>query len=136
MRPAGQCALPCPKRSVAGLEDTVTGALLSLSRVPLFCNPMDSTPPGSPAHGLLQARILQWAAIFFSKGPSRPGDRICVSGMGRWILGGRHLSSGVCPFLTYGPNRNTVCVACLCVYVLTHMLKKLLSLPGPHFSIC
>ena len=27
------------------------------------CNPMDYSPPGSSIHGILQARILEWAAI-------------------------------------------------------------------------
>ena len=29
----------------------------------LFCNPMDCSPPGSSAHGILQARILEWVAM-------------------------------------------------------------------------
>ena len=28
--------------------------------------PMDSSPPGSPVHGILQARIQEWVAISFS----------------------------------------------------------------------
>ena len=32
----------------------------------ILCDPMDSSPPGSPVHGTLQARILEWVAIFFS----------------------------------------------------------------------
>ena len=28
---------------------------------------MNCSPPGSPVHGLLQARILEWVAIFFSR---------------------------------------------------------------------
>ena len=31
------------------------------------CNPMDYSPPGSSVHGILQARILEWVAISFSK---------------------------------------------------------------------
>ena len=31
-----------------------------------LCNSMDCTPPGSPVHGILQARILEWVAISFS----------------------------------------------------------------------
>ena len=31
-----------------------------------LCNPMDSSPPGSSAHRILQARIPEWAAISFS----------------------------------------------------------------------
>ena len=37
-------------------------------------NPMDSSPPGSSVHGILQARILEWAAISFSRGSSQPRD--------------------------------------------------------------
>ena len=40
---------------------------------------MDGSPPGSSAHGILQARILQWVAIPFSRGSSRPRDWTWVS---------------------------------------------------------
>ena len=33
-----------------------------------LCNPMDCSPPDSSAYGILQARILEWAAIPFSRG--------------------------------------------------------------------
>jgi len=39
-----------------------------------LCDPMDCGPPGSSVHGILQARILEWVAILFSRGPSRPRD--------------------------------------------------------------
>ena len=35
-----------------------------------LCNPMDDSPPGSSVHGLLQARILEWVVIPFSRGSS------------------------------------------------------------------
>ena len=35
---------------------------------------MDSSLPGSSVHGILQARILEWAAVSFSRGSSRPRD--------------------------------------------------------------
>ena len=36
-----------------------------------LCDPVDSSPPGSCIHGILQARVLEWAAIAFSrKGPA------------------------------------------------------------------
>ena len=39
------------------------------------------------AHGLLQARILQWVSIPFSRGTSQPMDRTCVSGIaGRFFI--------------------------------------------------
>ena len=39
----------------------------------------DSSPPGSSVHGILQARILVWVAISFSRGSSWPRDRTCIS---------------------------------------------------------
>ena len=39
----------------------------SLQSCPTLCNPMNSSPPGSSVHGILQARILEWVAISFSK---------------------------------------------------------------------
>ena len=45
------------------------GALKSLSRVRLFCDPMDYT-----VHGILQARTLEWVAFPFSRGSSQPRD--------------------------------------------------------------
>ena len=38
----------------------------SLSHVRL-CNPMDCSPPGSSVHGILQAGILEWVAIYYSR---------------------------------------------------------------------
>ena len=37
---------------------------------PTLCDPMDGTPPGSSIHGILQAKILEWVAISFSRGSS------------------------------------------------------------------
>ena len=39
-----------------------------------YCDPMDCSPPGSSVHGILQARILEWAYISFSRGSSWPKD--------------------------------------------------------------
>ena len=41
-------------------------------------DPMDCSLPGSSVHGLFQARVLEWVAISFSRGSSRPKDRIWV----------------------------------------------------------
>ena len=38
----------------------------SLQSCPTLCNPRDSSPPGSPVPGILQARTLEWVAISFS----------------------------------------------------------------------
>ena len=37
-----------------------------LQSCPTLCNPIDSSPPGSPVPGILQARTLEWVAISFS----------------------------------------------------------------------
>ena len=34
---------------------------------PTLCNPMDCSPPDSPVHGILQARILEWVAMSSSR---------------------------------------------------------------------
>ena len=39
----------------------------SLSRVQLFENRMECSPPGSSVHGIFQARILEWVAISYSR---------------------------------------------------------------------
>jgi len=42
-------------------------AAKSLHSCPTLCDPIDGSPPGSPIPGILQARILEWVAISFSK---------------------------------------------------------------------
>ena len=32
-----------------------------------ICDPVDCSPPGSPVHGILQTRILEWVAMSFSR---------------------------------------------------------------------
>ena len=42
---------------------------------PTLCDPVDCSLPGFSVHGILQARILEWVTISFSRGSSRPRDR-------------------------------------------------------------
>ena len=61
----------------------------SLQFCPTLCDSMDCSPPGSSAHGILQARILEWVAMPSSRGssPPRDGTRVsCVSCTGRQVL--------------------------------------------------
>ena len=44
-----------------------------------LCDHMDYSPPGPSVRGILQARILEWVAIPFSRGSSWPRDQIWVS---------------------------------------------------------
>ena len=39
---------------------------------PTLCDPKDCSLPGSSVHGTLQARILEWVALPFSRGSSQP----------------------------------------------------------------
>ena len=45
---------------------TAAAAAKSLQSCPTLWDPIDSSPPGSPVPGILQARILEWVAISFS----------------------------------------------------------------------
>ena len=49
----------------------------SIQSWPTLCDPTDSSPRGSSAHGILQARILEWVAISFS-------DLIATSRLTLW----------------------------------------------------
>ena len=44
-----------------------------------LCDPKDCNPPGSSVHVILQARILEWVAMPFSRGSSQPRDQTQVS---------------------------------------------------------
>ena len=49
------------------LKATAAAAAKSLQSCLTLCDPIDGSPPGSPIPGILQARILEWVAISFSK---------------------------------------------------------------------
>ena len=59
---------------------------LNHSVVSSSCFPTGCSPPGSSVHGILQARILEWVAISFSRGSSRPGELNLSLLHCRWIL--------------------------------------------------
>ena len=47
-------------------ETAAAAGAKSLQLCPTLCNPIDSSPPGSPIPGILQARTLEWVVISFS----------------------------------------------------------------------
>ena len=47
-------------------KEMAAGTAKSLQSCPTLCDPIDSSPPGSPVPGILQARTLEWVAISFS----------------------------------------------------------------------
>ena len=65
--------LSCGSQRKKESESEVAQSCLTL------CDPVDCSLPGSSIHGILQARILEWVAISFSRGSSRPRDWTQVS---------------------------------------------------------
>ena len=77
---------------------------VSCSVIPPPCGPMACSPPGSSVHGILQARILGWVAMSFSRGSSQPREWTQVSHItGRFFT---VWATGEAPFLgIYPKNR-------------------------------
>ena len=61
---------------------------------------MDCSPPGSSVHGIFWARILEWVAISFSKGSSRPRDSTSISCMS-CMAGGFFTSEPLASLIEY-----------------------------------
>ena len=55
------------------------GMYLVTQSCPTLCDPMNRTLPGSSVHGILQARILEWVAISFSKNGDIFPFLLCLS---------------------------------------------------------
>ena len=53
--------------------------VLSLQSCPTLFDRTDCSPPDFSVHGILQATILEWVAMAFSRGSSRPRDQTGVS---------------------------------------------------------
>ena len=58
---------------------SVSQSVLVAQSCPTLCDPMDSSPSASSFHGILQARILVWVSIPFSRGSSQSRDQTWVS---------------------------------------------------------
>ena len=70
---------PHPKRGGECMQEGSQGKWKVAQSRPTLCGPMDCSPPGSSVHGILQARILEWGAVPFSRGSSQPRDQTQVS---------------------------------------------------------
>ena len=105
-RLADSCGLSVvsPKHSTWRRAKYNTCAVLhakSLQSCPTLCNPVDCSPPGCSVHGILQARILEWVAVPFSRGSSRPRHRTQVSCFLHWQAGSLPLSPPGKPYNRY-----------------------------------
>ena len=83
---------------------------------PALCDSIDCSLPGSSVHGILQARILEWVAIPFSRGSSQPRDGTRVSCIGRQIL--HHLSHQGSPVFLHVLLIITETVPCIKISIL------------------
>ena len=59
---------PCTntQTSISHMLSAAAAAAKSHQSCPTLCDPRDSSPPGTPVPGILQARTLEWVAISFS----------------------------------------------------------------------
>ena len=60
------CFIDLPSSFQLEPSAAAAAAVKSLQSCPTLCDPIDSSPPGSPVHGIFQARVLEWGAIAFS----------------------------------------------------------------------
>ena len=69
--------------------DTIRRVCSVTQSCPTICDPMGCSLPGSSVYGILQARILEYGAIFYSRESSGPRDQTpvsCISYIGRHSL--------------------------------------------------
>ena len=59
------------------LHAAAAAAAASLQLCPTLCDPTDGSPPGSSVPGILQERILEWVAIFFSNAMHAKSLQLC-----------------------------------------------------------
>ena len=72
------------KNELQGTAAAAAAAAKSLQSCPILCSPIDSSPPGSSVHGILQARTLERVAISFSNAGQW---KVRVKSLSRvWIL--------------------------------------------------
>ena len=65
------------------------GVCLVAQSCPTLFDSMDCSSPGSSVHGILQARILDWATISYSRGSFPPRDGVhfsCAPGLAGWFF--------------------------------------------------
>ena len=84
-----------------------------------LCDPMKCSPPGSSVHGILQARILEWVAISFSRGSSLCRDPLLS--LPRW-------QAGSLPLVPPGKPLFFICHIYICIFIMFSIHAK--GFPG------
>ena len=100
----------------------------SLQSCPTLCDPVDCSLPDSSVHRILQAKILEWVAISFSRGSSKPRDQTHISMFP--ALAGRFFTTSATEY--YINNRILVILSLLSdTYVCTQSLQSCPTLCNP-----
>ena len=73
------CCCPANRFSNTICLDSMTVKSEVAQSCPTLCDPMGCSLPGSSVHGIIQAIVLEWIAISFSRGSSQPRDQTRVS---------------------------------------------------------
>ena len=105
-----------------------------------LCDPVDRSPPRSSVHGVLQARILEWVAISFSRGSFqlRDGTQVsCIAGRFStiWAMREAQRKSGLKKGSPDKANSNIIRVGFLHVSSIS-LLSFSLSLLITYYNIC
>ena len=98
-RQCGDVGVACIRKSgIQGIYVTLLPSVkvLVIQSCPTLWDPMDCSPPDSSVHAILQARVLEWVAISFSKDTSK--FRV-VFLCGVFMFGGRFVFICSFPFL-------------------------------------
>ena len=83
----------CGAITTACYKSLFAAACLAEKSCPTLWDPMDYSLPGSSAHGISQARLLEWVATSFSRGSSQPSDWTRISCLAGSSLPLSHLGS-------------------------------------------
>ena len=125
------CVCTCVCVSYPTLCDPMNSVCVCLSVFSCLtlCNPMDCSPPGSSVHGILQASILGWVAISFSRASSWPqGLNPCLLSLLCWQTDSLSEEPPGKPFHGKGPAGYGICSLLLrglnAIYSKSHVLKE------------
>ena len=90
---------------------------------PTLCNLMDCRPQGSSFHRIFQARVLEWVAIYYSRGSSHPGmesaSPVCLALPDEFFINapvGKHWSSHINKTIIFLSNLLSNDIFCNMIY--------------------
>ena len=112
--------------------------MLVILSYPTLCDPMDFGPPGSSIHGILQARILEWVAIPFSRRSFQFRDQTQVSRIiGRFftIWAAREAKQKPCLLSNKNIRAVKVKVSQSCLPLQSHGLHSLWNFPSQNTGV-